>query len=72
MNSWLPVLLATLALVCVPLTPQLLRLRLRFFRWLNWTWAADLLEEHFQRWIILVRIILTVIALGLFYLAWAP
>ncbi len=71
MNNWLHILLATLALVCVPLTPQLLRLRLRFFRWLNWTRAGDLLENHFQSWVILVRIALTVIALGLFYLAWA-
>ena len=71
MSNWLLLLLATLTLACVPVTPQLLRLRLRFLRWLNWTWAADLLENHFPRWVIFVRIILIIIALTLCYFAWS-
>ena len=70
MSNWLLLLLATVALVCVPLAPQLLRLRLRFLRWINWTWAADLLENYFPRWVILLRTVLIIIALALFYFAW--
>ena len=70
MSNWLLLLLATLSLVCVPVTPQLLRLRVRLLRWLKWNWAADLLEKYFPRWVILVRIVLIIIALTLCYFAW--
>ena len=61
--------LASLSLILVPLAPALLRLRLRFFRWLRWNWAANLLEKYFGRWVLLARILLLVIAAALLYFA---
>ena len=29
--------------------PKLVRLRIRFFKWIHWTWAVRVLEEHFER-----------------------
>ena len=59
--------LAILALVAlVTVIPQLLRLRLRFFKWIHWTWAARVLEEHFERWVIAIRIFLVGLAVVLF------
>ena len=53
---------ATLLLILVPLAPKLVRLRIRFLRWLRWTWAADLLENHFDGWVLFLRIALAGIA----------
>jgi len=53
-SNWL-LLLAVLSLIFVPLAPQLLRLRIRFTRWIHWNWAADLLENHFQGWVLYQR-----------------
>ena len=46
--------------------PKLMRLRIRFFKWLHWTWAARVLEEHFERWVIAIRIVLVGLAVALF------
>lgn len=71
MYRWLPFVLAFLALTLVPFAPGLLRLRIRFLRWLHWNWAANLLENHFQGWVVFVRIILLVGAALLLYLGLA-
>ena len=71
MSNWLLLLLAIFSLICVPLAPALLRLRLRFLKWIKWNWAADLLEHYFQRWVIVVRVVLVFIAAVLFYVAWS-
>ena len=62
--------LAILSLALIPFAPQLLRLRLRFLRWIHWDWAANLLEESLDRWVMLFRIALIVIAAGLLYFGW--
>ncbi len=72
MYTWLLFVLAILALILVPLAPSLVRLRIRFFRWLHWNWAVNLLESHFQDWVVFVRIILFVIAALLLYFGLAP
>ena len=54
--------LVTLATVA----PQLLRLRIRFFKWLHWTWAARVLEEHFATWVVFARFVLAGLAIVLF------
>ena len=46
--------------------PKLLRLRIRFFKWIHWTWAASVLEEHFATWVIVGRIVLGGLAVVLF------
>lgn len=69
MNHWLLVI-AILLLVLIPFMPTLLRLRIRILRWLNWNWLADLLENHFQGWVVLFRIVLFVVATLLFYFGW--
>ena len=46
--------------------PKLVRLRIRFFKWIHWTWAARVLEEHFERWVIAIRIFLVGLAVVLF------
>ncbi len=53
---------AILLLILIPLVPKLLRLRVRFLRWLHWDWAANLLENHFQGWVLFARIVLFVVA----------
>ena len=46
--------------------PKLLRLRIRFFKWIHWTWTASVLEEHFERWVLVLRIFLVGLAVVLF------
>ena len=46
--------------------PKLVRLRIRFFKWIHWTWAVRVLEEHFERWVIAIRIVLVGLAVALF------
>ena len=62
--------LAILSLILIPLAPKLVRLRIRFLRWIHWNWAVNLLERHFQGWVLFFRIILFVIAAMLFYAGW--
>ncbi len=62
--------LAIVFLTLVPLAPKLMRLRIRFLRWIHWNWAANLLERDFQGWVLLLRIILFVIAAILSYAGW--
>jgi hypothetical protein len=69
MHMWLFVI-AILLLVLIPFMPALLRLRIRILRWLKWNWAANLLENHFQGWLVLFRILLFVVATLLFYICW--
>jgi len=58
--------LVTVALILIPVAPKLVRLRIRFFRWMNWAWAVSVLEEHFERWVLFVRIVLLGLAVVLF------
>jgi len=71
MYTWLLFGLAILCLVMIPYTPALVRLRIRFLRWLHWNWAVNLLESHFQSWVMFFRILLFVIAALLLYFGWA-
>lgn len=70
MYTWLLFGIAILLLCLVPLAPKLVRLRIRFLRWLRWNWAADLLENRFQGWVLFFRIMLLVVAVVLLYLGW--
>ena len=63
MDAWVPSVIVILAMILIPLMPKLLRLRLRFLRWLRWNWAANVLENHFQGWVLFARIILFVVAM---------
>ena len=56
--------LAALATVA----PKLMRLRIRFFKWLHWNWAARVIEEHFERWVLVLRTVLLVLAVALLFL----
>ena len=71
MYTWLLFVLAIVVLILVPLAPHLVRLRIRFLRWLHWNWAVNLLESHFQGWVVFRRIILFVIAALLLYIGFA-
>jgi hypothetical protein len=62
--------LAILSLILIPFAPKLVRLRIRLLRWLHWNWAARLLEDHFDGWVIFFRIVLFILALGLLYIGW--
>lgn len=63
MDTWLPSVIVILSIILIPVVPKLLRLRLRFLRWMSWTWAADLLENHFQGWVLFGRIALFAVAM---------
>ncbi len=59
--------LAILALFALAIAaPKLVRLRIRFFKWMHWTWAARVLEEHFATWVVFARIVLVGLAIVLF------
>jgi hypothetical protein len=58
--------LALLSLALVPIAPRLVRLRVRFFRWLRWNWAVRVLEEHFETWVVFFRAVLLALAVVLF------
>jgi hypothetical protein len=58
--------LAILSLALVPIASKLVRLRVRFFRWLHWNWAVRVLEEHFESWVVFFRIVLLGLAAVLF------
>ena len=68
--STLLLALAIVSLILIPLAPSLIRLRIRFFKWLRWNWAVNLLEKYFDRWVWTVRVILLAIAAVLFYSSW--
>ncbi|SVA04274.1 uncharacterized protein METZ01_LOCUS57128 [marine metagenome] len=70
MYTWLLFIFAIVVLILIPFAPQLMRLRIRFFRWLHWNWAVNLLESHFQSWVVCFRILLFVIAAFLLYVGW--
>jgi len=60
--------LAILALFALAIAaPKLMRLRIRFFKWLHWTWAARVIEEHFEGWVLVLRIVLLVLAVALLF-----
>ena len=46
--------------------PKLVRLRIRFFKWIHWTWAVRVHEEHFERLGVVIRIVLLGLAVVLF------
>lgn len=71
MSNWLLFLFAAIFLILIPLVPKLVRLRIRFMRWIHWEWAARLLEDHFQGWCWFFRIVFFVVAAALFYSALA-
>ncbi len=71
MDSWILYALAGLLLVCVPFMPKLLRLRIRFFRWIRWEWAARTLEDHYIGWCLTHRVVFLVLAVLLIYIGWA-
>jgi hypothetical protein len=62
--------LAILSLILIPLAPVLVRIRIKFLRWLHWNWAVNLLEKHFNGWVLLFRMILLVVAVVLFCAGW--
>ena len=70
MHAWLLFIVAILLLILIPFAPQLVRLRIRFLKWLHWKWAVNLLESHFQGWVLFFRIILLFIAAALLYIGW--
>ena len=70
MVNWL-FLLAALFLIFIPWVPKLVRLRIRFLRWLHWEWAAKLLEDHFVGWCLFFRVAFFGVAVVLLYFGWA-
>ena len=62
-----PLVAAVAVLVALAtVAPKLMRLRIRFFKWLHWTWAARVTEEHFERWVLVRRTVLLGLAVVLF------
>ena len=71
MTIFLSVLLAALVLALIPLVPELVRLRIRFLRWIRWTSAADVLDNHFAGWCWFYRVVLGLVAVGSLVAGWA-
>ena len=70
MTTGLLFALGILSLILIPFMPKLVRIRIRILRWLNWTWAVNLLEKNFDGWVLFFRILLFVIAAVLLYVGW--
>lgn len=70
MDKWLFFSFAIFFLILIPFAPQLVRLRIRIMKWLHWTWAVNLLESHFESWVLFFRIFLFVIAAALIGIGW--
>ena len=70
MYTWLFSIIAILLLILIPIAPKLVRLRIRILRWLHWNWGADLLENHFQTWVVVFRIILFLLAILMLCIGW--
>ena len=67
MSTVLLVTLAMLPLFALAIAvPKLVRLRIRFFKWIHWTWAVRVLEEHFETRVLVIRIVLVGLAVVLF------
>ena len=58
--------LAAILVALATVAPKLVRLRIRFFKWVHWTWAVRVHEEHFERVVLFVRIFLLGLAVVLF------
>ena len=59
--------LASLALLALAIAmPKVMRLRIRFFKWIHWTWAVRVHEEHFDTLVLLARSVLIGLAGVLF------
>ena len=64
-----PLVAAVAVLVALAtVAPKLMRLRIRFFKWIHWTWAVRVLEEHFETRVLVIRIVLVGLAVVLFLL----
>ena len=62
-----PLVAAAAVLVALAtVAPKLVRLRIRFFKWVHWTWAVRVLEEHFESRVLFFRIVLLGLAVVLF------
>lgn len=60
-------LVAAVVLVALAIAvPYVVRLRIRFFKWIHWTWAVRVLEEHFETRVLVIRIVLVGLAVVLF------
>ena len=68
--SWLLVVGAILLLILIPFAPQLVRLRIRTLKWLQWNWAVRTHENHFPAWVLFFRIMLFVVAAVMLYFGW--
>jgi len=67
MSTVLLFTLAILALFALAIAvPKLVCLRIRFFKWIHWTWAVRVLEEHFETRVLVIRIVLVGLAVVLF------
>ena len=63
-----PLVAAVAVLVALAtVAPKLMRLRIRFFKWLHWTWAARVTEKYFERWGLVLRTVLLVLAIALLF-----
>ena len=63
-----PLVAAVAVLVALAtVAPKLMRLRIRFFKWLHWAWAARVTEEHFEIWVLVLRTVLLVLAVALLF-----
>ena len=59
-------LVAAVVLVALAIAvPYVVRLRIRFFKWIHWTWAVRVLEEHFETRVLVIRIVLVGLAVVL-------
>ena len=68
--NWLFFVIAFVLLVLILFTPKLVSIRIRILRWLHWGWAANLLENHFQTWVLVFRVVLIGAAAVFLYIGW--
>jgi hypothetical protein len=70
MESWVFYLIAAVLLVLIPFMPALVRIRIRLLRWIHWYSLADLLENHFENWVLVFRVVVFVLSVVLVLFGW--
>lgn len=67
-RSWY-LLVAFVLIAFLPLVRHLIRMRIIILKWMRWKWLADFNERHFDRLVLISRIILIAIAMILIIIA---
>ena len=62
MDTWLPLGFVLFCLVLIPFARKLVELRIAILKKLHLDWGVQIMEAHFDGWVMFFRVVLFVIA----------